>query len=183
MVALGSVLCIIAATALPWAKVYLDWKDVVFSFEIDLPTYSFKLLENPWLASAVIAVAILVIAALFLRRQAGPLIVTGSVILLACSIAYLVSLITEAYDWIGLYEGLLEAIKSFPGIGPLVETWVKESLRISALPHAGMILFFLSSLVVMAGGILIWRRNNMWGSLEIPPPPQLEGAGGQAGDV
>lgn len=162
MVALGGILCIIAAVALPWAKVYLRWKDVVFRFEQELPTYSFSLLENQWLAAAVIIVAVVSIAGLFWRRYAGKISVIASALLLACSTAYIISLIFEAYDWLGLYEGLLDALRSLPFVGPWLEVWVRESLKISALPHAGLFLFYAGAFVILIGGIIIWNRNNKW---------------------
>jgi hypothetical protein len=162
MVALGGMLCIIAAVALPWAKVNLNWDDVVFGFEAELYTYSFKLLENPWLTAAVITVAVVCIAGLFLRRHAGKVSVVASVLLLAFSTAYIISLIIEAYDWLGLKEGVLDALGELPFVGPWLEVWVEESLKISALPHAGLFLFYAGAFVILAGGIIIWNRNNRW---------------------
>ena len=162
VVALGGVLCIIAAAALPWAKVYLKWKDVVFGFEQELPTYSFSLTENAWLTAVAIVFAVICIAGLFWRRYAGKISVAASAVLLACSTAYVISLIFEAYDWLGLYEGLLDALESLPFVGPWLEVWVRESLNISAFPHAGLFLFYAGALLVLAGGITIWYRNKRW---------------------
>ena len=53
MVALGGILCIIAAVALPWAKVTATWRSILWGSDIELGTYTFKLLENPWLAAAL----------------------------------------------------------------------------------------------------------------------------------
>jgi len=162
MVALGGILCIIAAVALPWAKVTATWRSILWGSDIELGTYTFKLLENPWLAAAVITVAVVCIAGLFLRRHAGKVSVVASAILLVCSTVYLISLIQDALDWLGIYENLLELVRSVPTIGPLVESVIRDRLDISALPHAGLFLFYAGAVVILAGGIIIWNRNNRW---------------------
>jgi hypothetical protein len=162
MVALGGILCIIAAVALPWAKVTATWRSILWGSDIELGTYTFKLLENPWLAAAVITVAVVCIAGLFLRRHAGKVSVVASAILLVCSTVYLISLIQDALDWLGIYENLLELVRSIPTIGPLVESVIRDRLDISALPHAGLFLFYAGALVILVGGIIIWKRNNRW---------------------
>ena len=126
---------------------------MVFGFEQELPTYSFSLTENPWLTAAVIAFAVICIAGLFWRRYAGKISVFASAVLLACSTAYVISLIFEAYDWLGLYESLLDALESLPFVGPWLEVWVRESLEISAFPHIGTFFFYAGALLVLAGGM------------------------------
>jgi len=161
-VALGGILCIIAAVALPWARVTASWRSILLGSDIELGTYTFKLLENPWLAAVVITVAVICIAGLFLRRHAGKVSVAASAVLLTCSSIYLISLIQDALDWLGIYENLLELVRSIPTVGPLVESVIRDRLDISAFPHAGLFLFYAGALVILVGGIILWNRNSKW---------------------
>jgi hypothetical protein len=93
------------------------------------------------------------------RRQAGNIAIATSLLLLAGSVAYVISLIEDAFDWLGIYEQLLELVRSMPMIGPMVESAIRERLSISAFPHVGVYIFILSTLLILAGGLLIRRRS------------------------
>jgi hypothetical protein len=157
----GCVICIVAATALPWARADVTWRSIFFETDMDLGTFTFKLMDNPWLAAALIAIAALCLAGLLWRRQAGNVAVAASLLLLGGSAAYVISLIEDAYDFLGFYNQLLELVRSLPLVGPLVESVVRERLSISAVPHAGVFLFIVSTLLILAGGLLIKRRARM----------------------
>lgn len=159
LVASGCVLCVVAAAALPWARVDVIWKSILFAEDIDLGTYSFRLTDNPWLAGALICVAALCLAGLFWRRHAGHIAVSASLLLIAGSIAYVISLVEDAYDFLGFYERLLELVRSLPMVGPVVEAVVRERLAVSAFPHVGMFVFLVSSLLIVCGGLIIGRRR------------------------
>lgn len=164
----GGVLCITAALALPWARVDLAWKGLLTRQNFPLGTYSFHLLENPWLAGISLFFAAAVLVSLAWRRRAGTAVILCTLPLFACFLVYLVSLITEALDFLGFYQNLLDLVRTFPFIGPALESAIREHLLVSAYPHAGMFLFLLGAVTSLAGGILILRRRN---ALRIPPPP------------
>ena len=157
-VATGCVLCVVAAAALPWARAEVTWKSVFFGNDIDLGLFTFRLTDNPWLAGALIGVAALCLAGLLWRRQAGNIAIAASLLLLGGSVAYVISLIEDAFDFLGIYEQLLELVRSLPMIGPLVESVIRERLSISAIPHAGVYIFITATLLILTGGILIKRR-------------------------
>ena len=160
-VAAGSVLCIVAALALPWAKADVTWRSIFFESDMDLGEFTFKLVDNPWLAAALVCMAVLCLAGLFWRRHAGGVAIALSLLLLAGSSAYVVSLIEDAYDFLGFYRQLLEFVRSLPMVGPLVESVIRERLTISAYPHAGVFVFITSTLLILAGGLLIRRRDRI----------------------
>lgn len=157
--AAGCTLCIVAAAALPWARADVTWRSIFFETDIDLGVFTFKLMDNPWLAAALIAVASLCLAGLLWRRQAGNVAVVASLLLLGGSAAYVISLIEDAYDFLGIYKQLLELVRSLPMVGPLVESVIRERLSISAIPHAGVFVFIVSTLLILAGGMLVKRRT------------------------
>jgi hypothetical protein len=159
LVATGCVACVIAALALPWARGDVAWKVLITNTDIELGTYSFKLLDNPWLAAALVAVAVLCAAGLFWRRRAATISIAASLLLLAGSVAYLISLIEDAFDFLGFYNNLMELVRSFPVVGPMVESAIRERLSISAFPHAGVFVFIISTLLILAGGLLIRKHN------------------------
>ena len=159
LVAAGCLACIIAAAALPWARADVTWKVLISNADVELGTFSFKLLDNPWLAAALIAVSALCAAGLFWRRRAAAISIAASLLLLAGSIGYVISLIEDAFDFLGFYNNLMELVRSFPLVGPLVESAVRERLSISAFPHAGVFVFTFATLLILLGGILIRRRN------------------------
>ncbi len=158
MAAAGCVLCIIAAAALPWARVDVSWRSLFLDTDIDLGAYSFRLTDNPWLAAALIAVAALCLAGLLWRRQAGNVALAASLLLLCGSVAYVACLIEDAFDFLGFYNRLLELVRGLPMVGPVVESVIRERLSISAFPHAGVFLFAASTLLIFTGGLLMKRR-------------------------
>ena len=161
LVACGCVLCVTAAAALPWARVDLRWRSILFGDEMELGVHSFRLTDNPWLAAALICVAALCLLGLFSRRYAWGIAAAASLLLLAGCAAYAAGLIGDAYDFLGIYERLLELVRSFPMVGPLAEAVIRERLSISAFPHAGLYMFLASSLCVLAGGLLLRRRSRL----------------------
>lgn len=158
VVAAGCVLCVVAATALPWARASVTWRAMIFETDVDLGVFSFRLMDNPWLAAALICVAALCLAGLFWRRRAGSVAIAASLLLLGGSIAYVISLVEDAFDFLGFYERLLEFVRSLPMIGPLVESAIRERLSISAYPHVGVFVFIFATFLILAGGIIIHRR-------------------------
>jgi hypothetical protein len=160
-VAAGCALCIVAAAALPWARADVVWKSMLFGDDLELGIFTFKLTDNPWLAAALICVAALCLAGLLWRRQAGNIAIVTSLLLLGGSAGYVISLIEDAYDFLGIYKQLLELVRSIPMIGPMVESVIRERLSISAFPHVGVYVFVLSTLLILAGGILIRRRGRI----------------------
>jgi hypothetical protein len=160
-VAAGCVLCVVAAAALPWARAAVTWKSILFGNDIDLGIFTFRLTDNPWLAGALIGLAALCLAGLLWRRQAGNIAIAASLLLLGGSVAYIISLIEDAYDFLGIYKQLLELVRSLPMVGPLVESVIRERLSISAVPHAGVYVFLAATLLILTGGILIKRRGRV----------------------
>jgi len=158
LVAVGCILCIVAATTLPWARASVTWRAILFETDVDLGIFSFRLLDNPWLAAALISVAVLCLAGLLWRRHAGNVAVAASLLLIGGSIVYVISLIEDAFDFLGFYKQLLEFARSLPMIGPLVESVIRERLSISAYPHVGVFVFIFATLLILAGGILMRRR-------------------------
>ena len=171
VVALGGVICILASTILPWASGSLTWKGVITGVEFKLPDHSFKLLDTPWLAITAIVIAVLCIMGLLWRKQAAKIAIACSALLFACAVVYLLSLLKEAYDLLRFYNSLRNFVKSIPLIGPVVDSVIRESLIIKAGPQAGIYLFFASCLIILTGGLLIWRRNKRQMTFNIPPPP------------
>jgi len=161
VVAAGCVLCIVAATALPWARASVTWRAIIFETDVDLGIFSFRLMDNPWLAAALISVAVLCLAGLLWRRRAGSVAIVASLLLLGGSIAYVIILLEDAFDFLGFYKQLLEFARSLPMIGPLVESVIRERLSISAYPHAGVFVFIFATLLILAGGILMRRRDRV----------------------
>ncbi|RJP34774.1 MAG: hypothetical protein C4536_02230 [Actinobacteria bacterium] len=159
MVAGGCVLCITAATALPWARADVTWRSMLFETDVGLGIFTFRLTDNPWLAAALISIAALCMAGLFWRRRAGSIAIATSLLLLGGSAAYIISLIEDAYDFLGFYRQLLEFVRSLPMVGPLVESVIRERLSITAFPHVGVFAFVLSTLLILGGGLLIRRRH------------------------
>lgn len=157
-VVVGCVLCVVAAAALPWARAAVTWKSILFGNDIDLGLFTFRLTDNPWLAGALIGVAALCLVGLLWRRQAGNIAIAASLLLLGGSVAYVISLIEDAFDFLGIYDQLLELVRSLPMIGPMVESAIRERLSISAIPHAGVYAFIVATLLILTGGILIKRR-------------------------
>lgn len=166
LVAAGSVACVIAAVALPWARAKVTWKVLFTNADVELGSFSFDLMDNPWLAAALISVAALSIAGLFWRRRAGAVSLTASILLLAGSAVYLIGLIGDAFDFLGFYNNLMELVRSFPVVGPLVESAIRERVSITAFPHAGVFVFTASTLLILVGGVLIIRRNRMGSGLK-----------------
>ncbi len=158
-VAAGCALCILAAAALPWARADATWKSILSGEDIALGTFSFKLTDSAWLAAALICAAALCLAGLLWRRHAGGIAVAFSLLLLGGSAGYVISLVQKAYDFLGLYERALELVRGFPLLGPVVESVVRERLSLTACPHAGVYVFVLSALLILAGGLLITRRR------------------------
>jgi hypothetical protein len=158
MVAAGCILCIVAAAALPWARAHATWKSIFLGIDIELGRLTFKLTDNPWLAAALICVATLCLAGLFWRRHAAVIAITASLLLLGGSVVYIIFLIEDAYDFLGIYDKLLELARSLPVVGSLVESVIRENLSISALPHVGVFVFIASTLLILSGGLLIRRR-------------------------
>jgi uncharacterized membrane protein len=132
---------------------------LITNTDVELGTFSFKLLDNPWLAAALIAVAVLCAAGLLWRRRSAAISITASLLLLAGSIAYVIILIEDAFDFLGFYNNLMDLVRSFPVVGPLVESAIRERVSISAFPHAGVFVFAFATLLILLGGILIRRRN------------------------
>ncbi|MDI6831054.1 MAG: hypothetical protein QME88_06930 [Actinomycetota bacterium] len=159
LVAAGCLLCILSALFLPWARVAVTWKSILFNTDVDLGIYTFKLTENAWLTAALVAVACLGLAGLAWRRRSGTVALAVSLLLLAGCIAYLVSLLREALDFLGLYERLLELVRALPLIGQAAEELVRERLAVRALPHAGGFVFAAGVALVLAGGLLLRLRG------------------------
>ncbi len=157
-VVVGCVLCVVAAAVLPWARAAVTWKSILFGNDIDLGLFTFRLTDNPWLAGALIGVAALCLVGLLWRRQAGNIAIAASLLLLGGSVAYIISLIEDAFDFLGIYDQLLELVRSLPMIGPMVESAIRERLSISAIPDAGVYVFIVATLLILTGGILIKRR-------------------------
>ncbi|MEW6555232.1 MAG: hypothetical protein AB1384_13220 [Actinomycetota bacterium] len=154
----GCVMCMVAAAALPWARASVTWKSVFLGNDIDLGVFTFRLTDNPWLAGVLIGLAALCLLGMLWRRQAGNIAIAASLLLLGGSVVYIISLIEDAFDWLGIYKQLLELVRSLPMIGPLVESVIRERLFISAVPHAGVYAFIAATLLILTGGILIKRR-------------------------
>ena len=165
LVAAGCIACVIAAIALPWARAKVTWKVLLTNTDAELGSFSFDLLDNPWLAAALISVAVLCLAGLFWRRRAGTVSLLASVLLLAGSAVYLICLIEDAFDFLGFYHNLMDLIRSFPLVGPLVESAIRERVSISAYPHAGVFVFIAATALILAGGLLIRRRNRFGSGL------------------
>ena len=161
MVAAGCILCVVAATALPWARASVTWRAILIETDVDLGIFSFRLLDNPWLAAALISVAALCLAGLLWRRHAGSVAIVASLLLIGGSIAYIISLIEDAFDFLGFYNNVLEFARSLPMIGPLVESAIRERLSISAYPHIGVFVFILATFLILAGGIRMRRRDRV----------------------
>ncbi|MBN2025402.1 MAG: hypothetical protein JW854_01380 [Actinobacteria bacterium] len=161
LVAAGCILCVVAATALPWARASVTWRAIIFETDVDLGIFSFRLFDNPWLAAALISVAALCLAGLLWRRHAGSIAIAASLLLIGGSIAYVISLIEDAFDFLGFYKQLLEFVRGLPMIGPLVESAIRERLSISAYPHVGVFVFIFATLLILAGGILMRRRDRI----------------------
>jgi len=157
-VAGGCILCIVAALAVPWARADVTWRSILFETDIDLGSPTFKLTDNPWLAAALVSVAVLCLAGLLWRRHAGSVAIAFSLLLLAGSAAYVFSLIEDAYDFLGFYRQLLELVRGLPLVGPLVESVIRERFTISAYPHAGVFMFVTSALLILVGGLQIRLR-------------------------
>jgi len=160
-VAAGGVLCIVAATALPWARADVTWRTILFETEADLGIFTFRLIDNPWLAAALISIAALCLAGLFWRRRAAIISISASLLLLAGSAVYVVCLIEDAFDFLGFYRQLLDFVRSLPMIGPMLESVIRERLSISAYPHAGVFVFIFATLLILGGGILMRRRDRI----------------------
>jgi hypothetical protein len=158
VVAAGCVLCVVAATALPWARASVTWRAIIFEMDVDLGIFSFRLMDNPWIAAALISVAVLCLVGLLWRRHAGSVAIAASLLLLGGSVGYVISLIGDAFDFLGFYHQLLDFVRSLPMVGPLVESVIRERLSITAYPHVGVFVFIFSTLLILAGGILIRRR-------------------------
>jgi hypothetical protein len=161
LVAAGCLLCIVAAAFLPWARAEVSWKSILFGNDIELGTFTFKLTDNPWLAIALISLAALCLAAIFWKRRAGNIAIMASLLLIGGSAVYVISLIEDAYDFLGFYERLLQFVRNLPMVGYLLESAIRENLSISAFPHAGVYVFFLSTLLILTGGLLIKRRSRI----------------------
>ncbi len=159
LVAAGCLLCILSALALPWARVAVTWKSILFNTDVDLGIYTFKLTENPWLTGVLVAVACLGLAGLAWKRRSGTVALAVSLLLLAGCIAYLVSLLREALDFLGLYKRLLELVRATPFIGQAAEELIRERLAVRALPHAGGFVFAAGVVLVLAGGLLLRLRD------------------------
>ncbi len=157
--AAGSVLCVVAAAALPWARADVTWRTILFETDADLGIFTFRLTDNPWLAAALISVAAVCLAGLLWRRRAGTISIAAAALLLAGSAAYVISLIDDAFDFLGFYRQLLDFVRSLPMVGPLVESVIRERLSITAYPHVGVFVFILSALLILCGGIMIRRRS------------------------
>lgn len=188
LAAAGSLACILAAAVLPWASVRLTWRSILFGGDIDLGTYSFKLLEEPWLAAAAIAVAAACAFALFWRRRADAVVIAASLLLLACSAVYLVSLAEKAYDFLGFYNSIMDIVRGLPLVGPALESVIRERLAVSARPHAGLFLFAAGYLAVLSAGLLMRRRNARWngprrGGVRDPVSLQASGQTGPGRNV
>lgn len=161
---------------MPWARASLRWRSIITGGDLDLGTYSFSLVENPWLAAAAVSVAALTIAGLAWRRRAALVGIAGSILLIGCATAYIIGLIDKAFDFLGLYESFLELVRSFPLLGPLVESVIRERLVVDAVPHAGFIVFFAAAALMLTGGIFMARRNRRWRGLGLPIPPGRDAA-------
>lgn len=159
--AAGCVLCIVAAAALPWARADVNWKSMLSGEDVALGTFSFRLTDNPWLAAALICAAALCLVGLLWRRHAGSIAIAASLLLLGGSAGYVISLVEDAYDFLGFYRQLLELVRGFPMVGPMVESVIRERLSITAFPHVGVYAFVLSTLLILAGGLLIRRRSRV----------------------
>jgi hypothetical protein len=162
MVAVGCVACIIAALALPWARVNVTWQSIFTGTDVNFGSYTFKLTDNVWLTVVLVSFAAICIAGLFWRRRAAAISIAASLLLLAGSVVYLVGVIQDAFDFLGFYQRLLDLIRSLPMVGPLVESAIRERLSISAFPHAGVFVFMISTLFIIAGGLVMRRRNRAW---------------------
>ena len=160
-VAAGGALCIVAATVLPWARADVTWRTILFETEADLGIFTFRLMDNPWLAAALISLAALCLAGLFWRRRAAIISISVSLLLLAGSAVYVVSLIEDAFDFLGFYRQLLDFVRSLPMIGPMLESVIRERLSISAYPHVGVFVFIFATLLILGGGILMRRRDRI----------------------
>ncbi len=158
-VALGCVLCIMAAAALPWARTRVTWKSVLLGYDIELGIFTFRLTDNPWLSAVIICVAVLCLAGLLWRRQAGNITIACAFLLFAGSAVYVICLIEDAFDFLGIYEQLLVLIRGLPAIGPMAESAIRERLNMSAVPHAGVYIFIGATLLILTGGILMRRRT------------------------
>ena len=161
-IGIAAVIIIIAATVLPWAKVHLSWTEILTGQSIRLGNHSFKLLEVSWLVAAVIAVSTICLLGLLWKNRKGEIAIACSLLLLACSIYYLVNLANKAYDALGFYRRIIENLGSIPMIGPTLESVIKERLHVSALPNAGLFLFIAADIVMLIAGAFLLRRKRRW---------------------
>ena len=152
-------MCAMSALVLPWARVRVTWKSLLFNTDMDLGTYTFRLTENAWLTAALVSVAFLCLAGLFWRRRAGTVAVSASLLLVGGCVFYLVSLFRDALDLLGLYDRLLELVRALPIIGPAAEEAVRERLVVHAAPHAGGFVFLAGVALILAGGLLLSRQH------------------------
>ncbi len=157
MVISGGLLAIIASLCFTWAEARINLKGFFSLLPGGLKT-SVKLTGITWMAALAVSVAGACLAGLLWKRGSGPIAITASIILLGIFLAYLVELINRAYEALGLYDRVLEAVRSIPHLGATLESYIRENVVFSAYPKAGLFLFLSASLVMLAGGMLIQSR-------------------------
>ncbi|NPV59123.1 MAG: hypothetical protein HPY75_05610 [Actinobacteria bacterium] len=157
--AIGCILCVFSALALPWARVSVTWKSLLFKADMDLGSYTFKLTENAWLTAALVCLSCLCLAGLAWKRRSWSVAAIASLLLSVGCAVYLGLLFRDALDFLGLYRHLLELIRAIPVVGQAAEEMVRERLAFHALPHVGVFLFAAGTLLILAGGLLL--RNSI----------------------
>lgn len=157
--AMGCALCVISALALPWARVSVTWKSLLFNADMDLGSYTFKLTENAWLAAVLVCLPCLCLVGLAWKRRSWSVAATTYLLLSVGCAVYLGLLFRDALDFLGLYRHLLELIRALPVVGQAAEEMVRERLAFHALPHVGIFLFAAGTVLILAGSLLL--RNSI----------------------
>jgi len=156
VVAVGCLLCIVSALLLPWSKAKASWKEMPLFGEVELGTVTGKLTDNTALAVIAVALSAAGIAGLAWKSKGWLVALLVSGLLVLVFVAYLVGITTEAYETLGFYRRLIDALRDVPVLGVVagwIEETVKQNVIFSVKPLAGFYLFPVSALLVAVGGI------------------------------
>lgn len=161
-VIVGCLLCMASALLVPWSRVRARWKEIPLFGEVELGSITGRLTDNTSLAVIAVVLSIGGIACLAWKSKGWLAALVLSGLLMLVFIAYLVGIVTEAYEALGFYRRLLDLLRGIPYLGAVVG-WVEETVRENVIftvkPLAGFYLFPASTLLVAAGGLMMRART------------------------
>ncbi|MDI6874814.1 hypothetical protein [Candidatus Solincola sp.] len=164
--ATGCLLCIVSTLLLPWSRAQATWKEMPLLGDVELGSVTGKLTDNTTLAVIAVVLAATGILSLAWKPRGWLVALIVSGLLALVFIAYLVSITTEAYETLGFYRRLLDALRDVPYLGA-VAGWIEETVRknvvFSVKPLVGFYLFPVSALLAAAGGVLMRFRPERTG--------------------